>query len=541
MRFRGLARGPRAGRNVSREAIVGPTQGRSQTAGKTDRKSGGPRNEPDFPPNVRLCAFRLCLLALLATVLAGCTVPLGPGFRLRSRQMVLVGAPVEPAPVRLRVVDQLQNTGNDALTYLDVRLPAGVDLTKNRLTIRVDGKPVVPTAESPDPAAPFRVKFVPPWPVRQRREIVLEYDLSTNPASGGVASETPNGFYLADPHALPFWLTPVGVFSSGEMLTRDERIEVALPADFRVVASGKQRRKRTADGRFLYRFRTPGKGLPSFVIAGRYQQQVAETPDGELVFWTFQPLDPSLTQMAANRLTATVATFVRLFGPFPKPGPLRVVQAPAGLLPPAIPDEGVAAASFPQGLLLGPHAFDKGLASEPVLRVAEAELARIWFGWRVPLGPNVDTLLGRGLGLFAVALAAEARGGQPARRMEIMRLLEEYDRARISGDDGALLRPPEECTPQQLAANALKAALFLAGLEDDAGQDQFEQAIRRLQFAMVGRGLSLSLDDLRSSLETSTGTSLADTFRLWLNHPGVPEDFRQRYSASSARLFRRQK
>ena len=104
--------------------------------------------------------------------------------------------------------------------------------------------------------------------------------------------------------------------------------------------------------------------------------------------------------------------------------------------------------------------------------LAEAELARIWFGWRVPLRPDTDTLLGRGLGLFAVALAAEAREGPPARRLEIVRLLAEYDRARAPGDDGSLLRPPEQSTPQQLAANALKAALFLADLDDLAGTEQ---------------------------------------------------------------------
>jgi hypothetical protein len=484
----------------------------------------------------RFCIFnlRLSAAALLATLLTGCAVPLGPGFRLRTRQMVLGGAPAASAPVHLRVVDRLENTGNRALSYLDVSLPTAIDPAGNNLTIHVDGKSVAPVTESQDPAAPFRVRFDPPWPQKQRREIVLEYDLTTDPIRGGVAAVTADGFYLADPQALPFWLAPVGFFASSDVLKRDERFEVTLPADFRVLASGRRQRRRAPDGSVLYRFRTSGSELPSFVIAGRYQEQTVQTPHGSLVFWTFQPLDPEVARMAAERLTATAASFASHFGPLPKPGPLHVVEAPAGLFAPAAAEPGqpAVAASFPQGLLLGPRAFAESLASEPVLEAAEAEMVRIWFGWRVPLRPDMDTLLGRGLGLFAVAMAAEARGGLPARRLEIARLLDEYDRARPAGDEGFLVRPPGQCTPQQLAANTLKAALFLADLDDRAGQDKFEQSIQRLQVAMAGRGLTLSLDDFRSSLETSTGTPMADVFRLWLARPGVPDEFRERYSAA---------
>jgi hypothetical protein len=448
--------------------------------------------------------------------------------------MVLASAPAPASPVHLRVADLLENTGNRPLAYLDVNLPAASDPARSHLTIRVDGRALSPSPASADPAAPLRVRFDPPWPPKQRRDVALEYDLTTDPISGGVAAVTGEGFYLADPRALPFWLTPVGFFASGDVLSRDERFEFTLPADFLVVASGRRQRKRTPDGSYLYRFRTSGEELPSFVIAGRYQEQRVRTGNGELLFWTLQPLDPGVAQMAAERLTATTATFASLFGPFPKPGPLRVIEAPPGLLSfeTAGPGQPVAVASFPQGLLLGSRAFTD-LASEPVLRVAEAELVRIWFGWRVPLRSDVDTLLGRGLGLFAVALAAEARGGQPARHLEIVRLLDEYDSVRVAGDEGSLLRPPEQSTPQQLAADALKSALFLADLQDAAGRDQFHESIRRLQLTIAGRGLTLSLDDLRSSLETSTGIPLADLFRQWLNHPGVPEGFRGRYSSET--------
>ena len=429
----------------------------------------------------------------------------------------------------------MQNTGNRPLSFLDVNLPPAIAAAKSNLTIRVNGKAVPAVAASDLPGAPLRVRFEPSWAPRQPREVVLEYDLATDPVRGGIAAATPEGFYLADPRALPFWLTPVGFFASGDVLSRDERFEISLPADFRIVASGRQQRRRSQDGSFLYRFRTSGREFPSFVIAGRYQEQAVRTLHGDVLFWTFRPLDPNTAQMAAERLASSTAAFARLFGPaVARAGPLRVVETPAGILSPDASGQGATVASFPQGLLLGPPAFEQGIAAEPVLRLAESELVRIWFGWRVPLRPDMETLLRRGLGLFAVALAAEARGGEQARRLEIVRLLADYDRARVPGDEGSMLRPPEESTPRQLAADAFKAALFLAALDDLAGQDKFERAVQRLQIAMVGRGLTVSLDDLRSSLETNTGTSLADLFRLWINRPGIPDDFRARYTATSA-------
>ncbi|HEY4581237.1 MAG TPA: hypothetical protein VIG89_09395 [Candidatus Acidoferrales bacterium] len=480
------------------------------------------------------CLRPLLSAALLAGLfLTGCAVPLGPGFRLRTRQMVLGEAPAPSAPVRVRVADRMENTGNRPLAYLDLTLPVAIEAGRSNLTIRVDGRTVPAVAVSEAPGAPLRVRFDPPWPPRQAREVVLEYDLTTDPVRGGVAAATPDGFYLADPLALPFWLTPVGVFASGEVLSRDERFELSLPADFRVAASGRQQRRRSPDGSFLYRFRTSDREFPSFVIAGRYQQQIVITPRRDVVFWTFQPLDPDTARMAAARLAASAATFERLFGPLPGSAPLRVVETVASVVLPASAEPDVSAAAFPHGLLLGPRAFAQGIASEPVLRSAETGLVRIWFGWRVSLRPEMETLLGPGLGLFGVALAAEARGGQQARHLEIVRLLADYDRARVPGDEGSLLRSPAESTPQQRAADALKAALFLAALDDLAGQDNFERAVRRLQDAMAGRGLSLSLDDLRSSLESTAGTAMASVFRLWLNRPGVPDDFRARYSPAT--------
>ena len=42
------------------------------------------------------------------------------------------------------------------------------------------------------------------------------------------------------------------------------------------------------------------------------------------------------------------------------------------------------------------------------MQLAEYELARAWFGWRVRPRPDGQMLMGRGVGLFGLVVAARA-------------------------------------------------------------------------------------------------------------------------------------
>jgi hypothetical protein len=363
--------------------------------------------------------------------------------------------------------------------------------------------------------------------------VVFEYDRGSEAAGSGFAAATADGLYLVDPSAFPRWLPPVGVFVKADLQDRDERFELSVPSEFLVLAPGREQRQRRQGATTLHRFRTSPSDFPSFVIAGPYREQRFTTSAGDVVFWTIGPLDRGAAQAAAQRLATSVATFERVFGPPGNVGgPLRVVEAPGDLATLDPNEAGISAVSFPLGVLLDRRALSQGLASEPVLRLAEAMLARTWFGWRVPLRPDAEILLGQGMGLFGVALAAEAREGDAARRREITRLVAGYDRARGRSEEPPMLGASGGYSTDQRSVTAYKAALFLVELEDAAGREKFEDAMRRIQSALVGRGLFLSADDLRSALEGSVGQDFADVFRAWLNSPGVPDDFRMRYAAA---------
>ncbi len=480
----------------------------------------------------------------------GCGVALGPGFGHAARQIEI--SPADSARLHVRVTDQLVNAGNRSLTFLDVNLPAKVDAEHNHLAIRVDDHAA--NTLMLGPGAPVRITFDPPWKIGERRTIVMEYDLQPENSGRGIVADAPNGFDIADPEMFPAWAAPYGIFATGDSRARAEYTEITAPADFRVLGAGRRGRASRDGTSTIYRFSAKRADAASYAIAGRFEERRVETHDGPVIFWTFQSLDAKQAQAAANRLAAAAATYRDLFGRVPKRfGAIHVVGLPANETAPTLAEaraesqaassqlkstedsylgagSGVGAASFPQGVLLDEHLIAQGVDSEPVLDRAEYELARTWFGWYAKPSAESQILLGRGMSLYAVTRAEAARGGDAARAGAVVQLLAGYESARLRTEDGPLLKLPPDATLERQTTHAYKSALLLAALEDSAGRANFDSAVRRILRATTGE--EIDVDELRSALEAATGRDFAELFRLWLNRPGIPDDFRQRYAVA---------
>jgi Peptidase family M1 domain len=468
--------------------------------------------------------------------------------------------------IHVRVSDELINIGNSALAYLDVSWPAKSSARVTNLGLRVDGQQVKPAAATANPDAPERIPFEKPWKPGDARTIVFDYDLQPNPdAETGAIGASAQGFFIADPSAFPHWQPPAGVFVKADVRAGEETFEFSVPAGFLVFASGKGGAPNAAQ----VQFRVLPADFPPFAIAGRYRERTTATKNGAVIFWTLSPLEDAPAQQAADRLAATSAEYQRLFGPLftvprgrvPVPWPVRVVEAPAPIPPlgaeivdsqfvdsqfaaapvagPPVaqprPTAALPAVSFPQGILLDQRAFARGLASEPVLELAEYELAQSWFGWRIQVSPAAQFLLRDGLARFAVLAAAEAREGEPARRRAIAALMATFDAYRAAAPAAASasastnfpIVPLIPRTPEERAAAAAKSALFFVALEELAGKQKFTLALQRLVQNMAGK--SVGEVDLRSAMETASGRDLAAMFRSWLNPADIPADFRARH------------
>lgn len=474
--------------------------------------------------------MRPLLLILICALSTGCAVALGPGFSHPTRVVEVSATSTAPTHIHIQVTDTLENVGNRGLDFLDVTLPGGPIFGTRDVSVAIDGKKVANGEAGQEPGSSLRIPFTPEWPQGETRQITFNYDLEPAGEGRGVVATTADGFYLASPNVFPFWETPLGPFAQGSLRAHTEELEVTAPADFRVLALVHEQRSTRRGELVVHRFLWRGAAFPPYLIAGSYRERRIETPQASFFFWTHEPIDGAAAQMAADHLAATVAIYDRLFGKVANNHPsIYIVETSAELAAVAEGTGNIAAASFPEGVLLDHDAVRLGLASESVLDLADYELAHTWFGWHVLPQPQAEILLGRGMALCASILAAEARGGPAGRQRQIAQFIASYDRVG-SADNKPGFGPASDYTREEIRAKAFKAALFLISLEDAVGAEKFESAMRRILRVMAGR--EIGSDELRSALESESGQNLAPLFHAWLDHPGIPADFRARYTGA---------
>lgn len=463
---------------------------------------------------------------------AGCVHPLGPGFHFDERQAeVLVSAGL-PGRIHLKVTDRLENTGNRKLDSLAVRFPDAPSFGAQNLRVLIDGRAINPPHISKTDTRMVSATFNPPWQQTEKRKIVAEWDLAPERSTRGNVAASADGFFIADETALPLWQTPNGIFARGGLIPDNEMLSVFVPPDYRVLAPGKLL-KSTPEGSFVvHRFVIgPKEEFLPYVIGGRYQEKTVESRDGRVQFWTFQPIDGDATQKAADRLTASMKALSAFFGtPSSGTTTVRIVESPVEMRTEFAAGDDPGGASFPEGALVDSRAFVQGIASEAALQLAEYELARTWFGWRVRPQPEAQILMGRGVGFFGLVIAAESRGPEQRLRM-IASLIAKYDQARAVAPDGRLMEPPAGYSRAQRISTAYRAALFFVALEDLCGHDNLREALQDIIHVRAGN--QTSYEELRSATETASRKNLAEMFRRWLVEPGIPDEFRSRYNTGS--------
>ncbi len=95
--------------------------------------------------------------------------------------------------------------------------------------------------------------------------------------------------------------------------------------------------------------------------------------------------------------------------------------------------------------------------------------------------------------------------------------------------------PPSSEKPQKEEDSRVlrvKSFLFFYALQDRYGQETFRKATQYMLHARRERGFELS--DLIAAFEEQTHQNVAEFVRMWMKHPGVPEEFRARYEGSAA-------
>ncbi len=474
----------------------------------------------------------LIVLLWFAAGVSGCVTPLGRGYRFDQREVEVLPVLSDPPHLHILVSDRITNIGNQPLDSLVAELPAGPTFGMQNLRVTVEGEDTEPHLIPAPAVRLYKIPFDPAWTMSsasQQHSVVFEYDLAPQAGGRGTVSVSADDYHLDDPTAFPVWQTPAGVFSKGGNVPIQMTLRAEAPPGDSLAALGVEIAPgaHTSSGERV--FKIAADNPTPFVVAGRYVEQDVSASGRTVAFWTFAPLDSDAAQTAARRLGASFEAFDHFFGTAPAgTATIRIVETSA-----ALPAEfGTAAdpgaASFPGGVILDTRGFSAGVASESNLQLAEYELARTWFGWMVRPQPQAQILMGRGVGLFAVAIAAEARSGTQERRRVVTEMLSDYEEARAKAEDRPLIEPATGYTREQRVSSGYKAALFFIALEDEVGTEKLRRAMRHLVRAMSGS--DVGEEELRSAVEEETGRDFAEFFRTWLNHPGVPAEFLKRYS-----------
>lgn len=435
--------------------------------------------------------------------------------------------PSSQAPASVEAQYSLANTGTQPLASLEVRLPRSSVLHLLSPGIQWDGQPISFDRRE-DPAGDvLQLNFAQPWPVKQTRSLTVKYEVAQGAPDTSQLDFVADSFYLPPGDAVPSLLPPKGTFASGGAAPKKWILSVRVPQDFLVHAPGHPKRQRKENAELRADFEQRPGDLAPFVVAGRYHVWEYRESHEPVIFWKKTPPQPAELEPLARDVAHMIQTYDSLFGPRAKHAlPVWIADSPIPTKEPRKntpegfssytvfeppPDFG-----FIDFWQSGERVWDEKLAR----RVIGEVLAKAWLEREPGLPRKAPAFPLRVLPTYALLVADEVTRGAPARESTIESTLMEYDHPlpgfRKSGE----------------SYYSSKDILFFYALEDQFGRDHLHAALRNMVQARRGRGYDL--DDLIAALEAEAGKPVAPFVRLWLKHPGIPDEFRARYAAPAA-------
>jgi hypothetical protein len=474
----------------------------------------------------QLRSFFCVFLAAAGIWLCSCAAATGPGYTIEKQEIRVQFESGSDPRIRVDSDYQLRNTGNQPLSTLELRLPGRRRFRIDEPQATWDGVPLV---EQNNPANPRNTFLELPnrWNVTARHTLHLSaefQDRSVGEAGFGFASDA---FFLPSAGWAPELLPSKGLFPTGGTPPNQWRLVVRAPDGFLVHTSGRSS-KTSRNGREItvLAVQRPEDRYP-FVVAGRYKETRLDVGAEKVFLWTRAQEEAARFHQSAEALVRTIQAYDAAFGSRRRNAqPFWLVECPvlSGCF--------TATASFYSNLLSShAEAVSSELASfdtlmidsnggAPKLAAVAPSLAASWLGYGQNPGFYEQQPPLSALPAFASALGQEAIEGPSSRSETIRRALR--------------IIPKEAPADKKEDANVLRAKsfLFFFALQERYGRDAFQHAIDHMLSARQGRGFNLS--DLIAAFEQETHQNVAEFERIWMKHPGVPDDFRARYEDASA-------
>jgi hypothetical protein len=436
-----------------------------------------------------------------------------------------------PQPViRIEGVYQLKNSGNQPLPSLELRLPGRRRFHFAEPTAQWDKTPLT-FAASPDNPRNVVLNFPQPWTVSARHTLRLTVEYQRPGPNETALSFTPDAFFLPAQGWSPELVPARGIFATGGVPPKVWNLIVRVPGNFLVHTSGQASKELVknsdkAGERTIHIKQTAQDGYP-FVIAGHYIAGNLVAGPETVNLWTRSPQSPEALRQPSEALARAIQAYDATFGVRPKDAhQLWIVECPN------------VSSCFTRNtsnfsvLVFGENEKPSGeMASQdtamvdltggaPEIAAAAPSLASSWLGYGQNPGFFEQTPPLYALPAFAASRGREAVEGAQVRAQIIRRLL------RAIPANSAARQPEADDVVRA------KSVLFFYGLQDRYGQEVFSAALTHMLEARRGGGFDL--DDLIAALEQESHQNVAQFVRLWMKHPGVPQDFRARYENTAA-------
>jgi hypothetical protein len=476
-------------------------------------------------------------MVAIAFVESSCAVPLAPGYRILKQSQEIRFVSGQPSELHVRTEFKLMNSGNSDLSFVDVTLPEEGAFGRENIRVQLDGRDIalanLPVAYQQSEPNTRRIALNPPWKRKQDRQLTIEYTFREPKNSGSRITLGESDFHLGFRDWSPVLEAPKHLLAPDPKRPDHSVYTIRVPAGFVVLARGASKGQKKEGGEVGYRFELRKNDLAPYVVAGKYAAWPQKSNSHTPVFWTLKPLkeDPG---PGAEQIMAAWQILEKDFGPlgneFKAPD---IVEASSlrGHLG-GEQDAEPAAVAFPGGALVNREALALGTGNERFLELVTHALAHNWFGDAMYPSPDAGIGIGEGLPEYTTVVIDEERHGIAARRQRAAEYLRRYDDALQHAEETPLGITTLSSPPLQRRIALAKAPLFFVALEDACGEAPVRKGLANLVALL--RGKEVDYNDVRAELEQSTGKNLGETFRIWLNRNGIPEDFRRRYQSAAA-------
>jgi hypothetical protein len=473
------------------------------------------------------------LLAGAAYFAAGCAAALGPGYTIVKQQITVQFVPAPQPVIRIEGVYQLKNTGNQPLTSLELRLPGRRRFHFSDPSAQWDTTSLN-FAATPGSPRNVLLTFPRPWTVSSQHTLRLSVEYKRPGLDETALSFTPDAFFLPAQGWSPELLPERGILATGGVPPKSWNLIVRVPGNFLVHTSGRANKQWAKNSRDAaertIRIPQTFKDAYPFVIAGRYIATTLSTENETVNLWTRTPQNPEALRQPSEALVRTIQAYDSTFGARPQDSHrLWIVECPdlAGCFTSTTSNFSRLTSEESEKTSAEMASQDTAMVDltggAPEIATAAPSLAASWLGYGQNPGFFEQTPPLSALPAFAALRGREAVEGPQVRAQIVRRLLR------------AIPANPQPREPEVDDVLRAKSLLFFYGLQDRYGQQVFSAALSRMLGAR--RRGDFDLDDLIAAFELETHQNVAQFVRLWMKHPGVPEDFRARYENAAASAF----